>query len=177
MLRLMGEAGIDDADVLDIGGGVGAIQQALLAAGAARAISVDASSAYTRAAERYAQEEGFADQVVRIHGDFTVVAPRLETTDIVTLDRVLCCFDDMPALVSASASKAARFWGAVYPRDFWIARFGMALMRGVMSLLRNPMRFYVHRTEDVDVVLRQQGLEQRLRQYSGVWQVVIYERV
>ena len=43
--------GVQGSTVLDIGGGVGAIQYGLLDAGATHAVSVDASTAYSEAAK------------------------------------------------------------------------------------------------------------------------------
>jgi hypothetical protein len=170
------QMGVQGAQVMDIGGGVGAIQQKLFQAGAAHAISVDASTGYTHAAEQFAREEGYAERVTRIHGDFTKLAPTLERADFVTLDRVLCCFDDMPGLVSASAAKADRAWGAVYPRDFGILRGLMVVVRAVLALVRFPMRFYIHRSAEVAALLRDQGLIEQYHKNVGIWQVVVYER-
>ena len=50
LLDALRARGVEGAAVLDIGGGVGAIQHELLDAGAARATGVDASPAYLRAA-------------------------------------------------------------------------------------------------------------------------------
>jgi hypothetical protein len=94
----------------------------------------------------------------------------------VTLDRVICCFDDMPALVSLSAARAKRLYGLVFPRDtWWMHLFGQA--RTVMlALVRNPMRFYVHSASVVDAVVRAQGLERKSSHTASVWQVVLYVR-
>jgi hypothetical protein len=51
------------------------------------------------------------------YGDFVALAPALSAADVVTLDRVICCYDDMPALVGRSAALAERLYGVVYPRD------------------------------------------------------------
>ena len=53
---------------------------------------------------------------------------RLPAATIVTLDRVICCYPDMERLVRTSAEKARRLYGAVYPRERWWARVGVALM-------------------------------------------------
>jgi len=176
LVEMIGRYGVDGARVLDIGGGVGAIQKALFDAGAAEAISVDASMAYTEAARKLAEEEGYSDRVTRLHGDFSKIGPTLEQADIVTLDRVICCFDDMPALVSASAAKAGRVWGAVYPRDWWIAQKLAVVIRALQVLFRFPMRIYVHRSEDVDAILREHGLAEVVHRNMGFWQVVVYGR-
>lgn len=166
--------GVADAALIDIGGGVGAISHALVQAGVTQITSVDASTGYTAAARQLATEEGYADRMTQLHGDFTAIGPTLDSADIVTLDRVICCFHDMPALVGTSASKASRYWGAVFPRSFWWLQWMLKGIRGFLALVRFPMRFYAHRTEDVDAILRDQGLSERFRRNMGIWQIVIY---
>jgi magnesium-protoporphyrin O-methyltransferase len=167
---------VEGGALIDVGGGVGAIQQSLIAAGVTHVVSVDASLGYSEAARQLAEQEGYADRVTRIHGDFTRIAPTLDPADVVTLDRVICCFDDMPALVGASASRAAHYWGAVFPRSFWWLRGGAVIVRAILVLIRFPMHFFVHKTEDVDAVLREHGLSESFRRNMGIWQVVIYGR-
>ena len=65
------------ASVLDIGGGIGAIEFELLALGAARVISVDASSAYVETARREAVRRGLADRIEHRRGDFVELAPEV----------------------------------------------------------------------------------------------------
>src|SRR5215213_6050670 len=60
--------GIKGASVLDIGGGIGAIQLELLAAGAATAESVDASEAYVTVARAEAERRGVADRTAHHFG-------------------------------------------------------------------------------------------------------------
>src|SRR5215210_5561700 len=69
------EAGVNDATVLDIGGGIGAIQLELLAAGAASAQSVDASEAYVGVARAEAARRGFGDRTDHRLGSFESLAP------------------------------------------------------------------------------------------------------
>jgi magnesium-protoporphyrin O-methyltransferase len=178
--RLLAEAlqaqGVDNMLLLDIGGGVGAIAHALLQAGARQASDVDASTAYLAAAREEASRQGLEDRMSFQYGDFVALAPALSATDVVTLDRVICCYDDMPALVERSAALAEQFYGVVYPRDTWWFRlftWARSLMAGIRG---EPMRFFVHRTAAVDGIIRAQGLEQRFRQTSGPWQIVVYAR-
>ena len=53
------DAGVAGASLLDVGGGIGAVSDALLAAGAAHAVHVDASSSYIAAADELARERGY----------------------------------------------------------------------------------------------------------------------
>ena len=49
LLNLLKRAGVEKLTLLDIGGGIGAIQHELLRAGAGSAVQVDASTAYLEA--------------------------------------------------------------------------------------------------------------------------------
>ena len=169
-------AGVRDATVLDVGGGVGVIHHELLDAGAASAVHVDAASHYLDAARAEAERRGHADRVAFRYGDFVAVAPSLPAADVVTLDRVLCCYHDMGALVAASASHAARLYGLVYPRDHVLVRLGAPLINLVMRLRRSSFRVFVHPTPEVDRAVRDAGLAPRWRATTLFWQVVVYGR-
>jgi ubiquinone/menaquinone biosynthesis C-methylase UbiE len=63
--------GVEGATLLDIGGGIGAIQHELLDAGATRATNVDASAPYLDAAGEEAQRRGHDEHVTYLHGGRT----------------------------------------------------------------------------------------------------------
>ena len=177
LLEALRREGIERATVLDIGGGVGAIQQELLDAGAERATSVEASRAYLRAAKEEARRRGHADRISYETGDFVALADRVEPADVVTLDRVICCYPDMEALVGRSADRAQRLYGLVYPRDAWWIAVGLGTMNTFMRLARRTFRAHVHRTSSVDAVARTHGLTPKFARRAGpVWQVAVYVR-
>ena len=114
LLDALRAEGVDGATLLDIGGGVGVIPLELLSAGLRSATDVDASGEYIAVAHAEAQQRGYDGQITYHHiRQFRRAAPEIETADIVTLDRVICCYHDMPALVGASAAKAQRLYGLV----------------------------------------------------------------
>jgi SAM-dependent methyltransferase len=162
--------------VLDIGGGVGAIQYALLKAGAAHATDVEASTAYLATAREEAIRQGHAEQISYHHGNYVDLADTIPAADIVTLDRVICCYHDMPTLVERSSAKAGRLYGLVYPRDTWWVRAGVRAENALMSLQRSTFRAFVHASAAVDAIVRRNGLQQRFARNAGQWQVVVYER-
>src|SRR5205085_7538101 len=92
-------AGVANASLLDIGGGVGAIHHALLDVGASSAVQVDVSADYIDVSRDEAARRDHVDRVRFVHGDFVRVASGLPDADIVTLDRVICCYRGMEALV------------------------------------------------------------------------------
>ena len=162
--------------LLDIGGGVGGIQHALLDQGAVSATHVDASSAYLQAAQEEADLRQIHDRIMFLQGDFVDLAEKIPSADIVTLDRVVCCYDDMQSLVRLSAEKANKLFGLVFPRDLWLIRTFLPVTNFFLSLTGTPFRIFVHRTEQVDQIIREQGLEQDYYRKAGFWQILVYSR-
>jgi 2-polyprenyl-3-methyl-5-hydroxy-6-metoxy-1,4-benzoquinol methylase len=91
LLEAIRGEGIERASVLEIGGGIGAIHQELLNAGAGHATSVEASAAYLLVARDEAARPGTTDCVSYHGGDFVALADAIEPADVVTLERVICC--------------------------------------------------------------------------------------
>lgn len=169
--------GVAGGTLLDIGGGVGAVQHALLSAGATSAVGVDASRAYLDVAKAEATRQGHATRISYQYGNFVDLAEAITPADIVTLDRVICCYHDMPALVGHSAAKARRLYGLVYPRDNWLVRAGTRAANALLWLQRTPFRIFAHRRAAVDAVVRRHNLERIFSRNVGLWQVVVYARV
>ena len=119
LIEALGAEDLDGMTLLDIGGGVGAIQHELLQNGVSSVTHVDASRAYIQTAKEEAQRRGHEDRVSYHFGDFVDLAPQTEPADIVTLDSVICCYHDMEALVGLSSQRARKLYGYVYPRDAW----------------------------------------------------------
>lgn len=165
-----------DWTLLDVGGGVGAIQHELVEAGAARATQVDASRAYLEVAREEATRRGHADRVEQVHGDFVDVAAAVPEADVVTLDRVICCYPAMERLVEASAAKARHVYGLVFPRDRWPIRTVLGLENLGRRLRRSAFRTYVHPPAAVHDLLHRLGFEPATADRTFVWHVVTYVR-
>jgi hypothetical protein len=169
--------GIEGASLLDIGGGVGIVQLELLEAGVASAMDVDASGPYLEVAEAEAAERGFQDRTAYRHGDFCALADEVDAADVVTLDRVICCYPDVRSLVSSSARHARRLYALVYPVDRWWIRSMGWVMNFFTMLSRSDYRMHVHSEVLVDRLIREAGLEPRYRHAGMVWQTVVYARL
>lgn len=169
-------AGIDGDTLLDIGGGVGAIHHALLDAGATSAIHVDASPAYIDAAREESANRRHADRVRLVRGDFVELAPELPDADVVTLDRVICCYPDMESLVGSAADKARHLFGAVYPPNVWWMRLGVRVINLLMRVRRSPFRVFVHSPIAIEAVLRKHGLERVTLRRTIAWEISTFRR-
>jgi magnesium-protoporphyrin O-methyltransferase len=172
LLTALKQIGVKDLTLLDIGGGVGIIQHELLPAGVSTAVHIDASTAYLQAAQEEAKRRGHFERITYQHGNFVELAAGLEPADLGTLDRVICCSHDMPALVQAAAAKAAKYIGLVYPRDTWWLKAASRLPNFGLWLFRNPCRLFIHASEAVDAILRQHGFQRQLRKGTLLWQTM-----
>jgi len=173
-LILLGARG---RDLLDIGGGIGTIQMRLLAAGATTATSVEASTAYLEVARQEGGRLSLSDRITYHHGDFVALAGQIPDADIVTLDRVICCYPDVRSLVLLSSAKARKYYGLVYPRSNVWLRAAQSLLNLSYRLRKSPFRTFVHPTSVVEELLREGGFVQVYRSTTFIWQVLIYERV
>lgn len=176
LLDALKTQGVDGATILDVGAGIGVIHHELLDAGARSAIHVDATDANIDAAEHEAKQRDHLERVTFVRGDFVQLAHEIAEADVVTLDRVICCYDDMEQLVTTSATKARRFYGAVYPRERWVNKLWVALGNFGRRIVRNPFRTYVHSIAAIDDVLKGQGLQRRSVKDTFVWRVAVYAR-
>ncbi|MGD2216054.1 MAG: methyltransferase domain-containing protein [Gemmatimonadales bacterium] len=172
---LAGES-VEGATLLDIGGGVGVIEYELLNAGADRAMNVEAARGYIEAARDEAGRRGLADRVTIREGDFVEIADDVESADIVTLDRVICCYPDWEALVTRSLAKSRKIYGVVYPRSVWWTSIGHRLLNFSLWLTRNPFRVYAHPTVSVDAAIRKAGFVRLHYSTTMNWQIVVYRR-
>ncbi len=176
LIEAIKAAGVDGLTLLDIGGGVGAVQHELLEAGIDHATDVDASTAFISAARAEAQRRGHAERVSYQHGNFVDLAGDIAPADVVTLDRVICCYPDMEKMVGLSAAHARKLYGVVFPRDTWWIKIALALGNFFLRLRRNPFRGFIHSTEAVEAILSSSGLKRRFYRKTLIWQVAVYTR-
>ena len=87
-------ARLNTGSLLDVGAGIGALTFELLDRGFRSAVAVEASSAYLAAAAEEVTRRNRSQAVSLLHGDFVDLANQVPVTDVVTLDRVVCCYAD-----------------------------------------------------------------------------------
>ncbi len=170
------EAGIGGMTLLDIGGGVGVIRHELLNAGLSSAISVEGSLASLEAAKQEGERQGHKDQSGYLHGDFVDLANEIPPVNIVTLDKVICCYPDMQQLVQLSAERAGKIYGVVYPIDAWWMKVGVRLHNLVRKWQRNPFRAYIHPTRAIESLIQKSGLKPYFTKKSFPWYIAVYHR-
>ena len=176
ILEAVRSLGLKDAALLDVGGGIGTIHHELLKDVASAATHVDASSAYLKVATEEAKRLGHEAQVKFIHADFTDVAAELPKVDVVTLDRVVCCYPNMRGLLKAASSKSKKAIALTYPREEWNIKMVMGLMNLFQKIIRDPFRVFVHPVAEMEALLNREGMRRTLTRKLFVWEMSLYER-
>ena len=167
--------GVDGASVLEVGGGVGAIELELLTAGAARATNVELSPEYEEEARRLVLERGAAERVERRVADFVAAEREIPEADVVVMHRVVCCYPDPDALVGAAARRARRLLAMTFPRDTWWMRLGQRVMNVFLRRLYG-FEAYVHPRRTIVGAAERAGFS-RVHEHSAlIWQIVVLER-
>jgi hypothetical protein len=162
--------GVDGRTVLEVGGGVGAIQLELLRAGAAATVNAELSPAYEPYAAELANEAGLGGRSERRVLDFATQGDEIEAADVVVLHKVVCCYPDYETLVGAAASHAKHELALTFPRDVVWMRFGLAVMNLFQRIRRRSFRVYLHPPAAVLAVAREHGLEPASHHRGYVWE-------
>ena len=167
---------VDGASLLDIGGGIGAIPFELFQNGLDHAINVDASPAYQSVLKQEAKKRGLNDAMKYRFGDFTDLSDDIPSADIVTLDKVICCYPDWEKLLRMSLGKSNRIFALVFPRETFFTRLGLPLVNFWFKLRNSDFRTYLHSYEKVDAMIRDHGLNEFLHEKTILWRVLVYRK-
>ncbi len=167
--------GVEGASVLEVGGGVGTLQLELLRAGAGRAVSVELTPTYEDAAEALLRDHGLRHRVERRLADFVGAASDVEPADVVVLNRVVCCYPDMPRLTAAAADHTRRILVMSFPRRTWWTRAVLWVGNALLRVTRREFRVFIHPPASIRQVVENRGLRQSLDRRGLFWQVVAFE--
>jgi hypothetical protein len=168
--------GIEGSSVLEIGGGVGAVQAELLAAGAERGEVVELVAAYEPYARELAEERGFAKRTRFRVVDLLEEPAGVDPADVVVLNRVVCCTPDGVRLTAVAAQLARHALLLSYPRDVWWTRAGARLQNAAFWLLRRSFRVFVHRPAELTAAAARAGLETERSGASAIWEYAVLRR-
>ena len=176
IVELVRRRGIEGKTVLEVGGGIGAIQLELLRAGATRTVNAELSPAYEPFAAELLRANGLDKRVDRRILDFAEQAGELQPADVVVLHRVVCCYPDYETLVGAAADHARGQLLLTFPRDVWWMRLGLGTINRLQRLRRKAFRVYLHAPLAILDVASSHGLETATRERGRLWELVSFER-
>jgi len=166
--------GYEGASLLEVGCGVGYLHQTLLRHGAVRAVGVDLSTQMLEEARALARDQGLEDRLDYRLGDFVQLAGTLEPSDIVIMDKVICCYPDYEQLLSAASSRANRLVALTYPRVHWLTRLAMGSLNLILSLAGSDFRTYLHDPGAIGHYLASQGWKKAYETTTLMWLTQVY---
>ena len=174
LMAALEAVGFADRTVLEIGCGVGHFHQTMVERGAVSAVGVDLASRMIALARQWAQERGIGDRVRYVEGDFVACHPSIPVCDVTVLDKVICCYPAMEALVDTSLARTRRVYAYTIPRPRWWVRAAMALGRGLMAVLGSQFRSYVHDPAAVAARVTAAGFRLVQTSQTAVWMSCVY---
>ncbi len=176
MLAELRRLSLEGRQLLDVGGGIGVIISELADIRIASAAIVEASPAYLEVARREVGLKYGARPIQFVGGDFALIAGTLPDADVVTLDRVVCCYPDAEVLLVAAAARTRQVLAFTYPRDRWYVRTMFALGNFWLRLTGKKFRAFVHAPERMAATLEAAGLVRATRREMLVWRLDLYHR-
>ena len=168
--------GVEGRTVLEVGGGIGAVQIELLKAGAAHATSIELAPTYEEVAGELLREHGLEDRVDRRVLDFATGGEAVEPADIVIMNRVVCCYPDMPRLAGAGADHTRELMVLSFPRGSWWVRLALAFANLAFRLTRREFTIFVHPPAQILTTSESRGLRTVLVERGLLWTVAAMAR-
>lgn len=168
--------GIQSKSLLEIGSGVGGLYLMLLKRGAANAQGVEISEGMILAAKNLAEEMGLDARVRHHQGDFVSLNGEITATDIVILDKVLCCYPNHNELISKAAEKTTDIYAVSYPRNSLLNKLVFRSAAWLGELLHWSFHPYYHDTVDLDRAITKCGLSEAFADTTFTWQIKIFRR-
>jgi hypothetical protein len=175
MVEALTDRGVEGATVLEIGGGIGAIQIELLKRGAARTVNVELSSAYEVDAAELLRAAGLTERADRRVVDIALTPDVVDSADVVVLHRVVCCYPDYALLLAAAADHARQLLVFSYPPDNLISRLLIGMENLPRRIRRRQFRAYVHDPSRMLDVLADYGLRPSVL-HHGAWDIALAEK-
>ena len=178
LLAVLLAAGPAERTVLELGCGPGALLADLLIAGAGPATGIDLSAAAIEEARQRAAEAGVAERASFAVAD-GARAP-VTAHDWVILDKVMCCYPEVDALLANSIPAARRLYAFAVPASYgWrglIARIEEAVENATNALRGRPCPGYVHDVGVIEGRLEEAGFRPSHRGTSWTWHIAVFER-
>jgi magnesium-protoporphyrin O-methyltransferase len=174
--ELLKQQGIVGRTLLEVGGGIGAIQIELLRAGMTRAVNIELTPTYEAAAQGLLREAGLEDRVERRVTDFAEAAGEVEAADIVIMNRVICCYPDMPKLAGAAADHTREVLVVSFPKERWWTRALISVGDLALRVARQQFQVFLHSPDKIIATAERHGLKTASTQTSFFWEVASLRR-
>ena len=182
LLSALEETGLEGRSVLDVGCGTGDLALATLGHGARSVSGLDLGAGAIANARALADERGLGERAAFEVGDGSQAA--LPNSDVVVLNRVVCCYPSAEALLANTLGAAGSVFALTAPIDrglmglynrifFWLGNGWYALRAKKFR----GFRVFVHDLAAIEARIVAAGFLPQVRQHRRlVWDLRVYER-
>jgi magnesium-protoporphyrin O-methyltransferase len=182
LLDAITEAGIADRTVLDVGCGIGDLAIEAVARGATSGVGFDLSPKAIEQARELAQARGVSDRTTFHVGDGAKLD--LPATDVVVINRVVCCYLDTENLLERTLGAARSVFAITAPISTGaVGAYNRIWNRcwNVWYRLRRKkfagFRTFVHDLDGIDERIRAAGFHRVHHEHRRVvWDLAVYAR-
>ena len=175
ILQVLGDDGVAERSVLEVGGGIGGLQIELLEAGASHATNVEIIDSYEATARSLIAEHGLQARVERQIADYAQHPEHTPAADIVIMHRVVCCYPDPDTLTAAACARARDRVAITIPRDTPWVKLGFWGMNAWLRLRRIAFRGYVHPHARILEVANSHGFHATHDERGALWESLILQ--
>jgi SAM-dependent methyltransferase len=162
--------------VLEIGSGIGALHMTLLERGARSAVAVDLAEGMLEKARQLAKEKGLESRTRYILGDFVTLNGDISPADITVLDKVVCCYQNIGALMQKSLAGTKEIYALTFPRDTFPIRSLFLTQRFIANLFRLSFSPHWHDWEEMCRTIESSGFSEVYGNKTIAWTVKVYRR-
>jgi|SRR5690625_1560494 len=167
---------LDGTRVLEIGGGIGALQAQLLSSGAASGEVIELLDAYAPYAQELARSAGIEGRTsFRVH-DLLDSPEEVDPAHVVILNRVVCCSADGPELAAQAARLTDKALLLSFPRSNRFTRALAGMQHALFRLFRRHYRLFAWPEETLIAAARSAGLAPTASGGGLIWRYLLFER-
>jgi magnesium-protoporphyrin O-methyltransferase len=108
--------------------------------------------------------------------DVTEAAAEVGAADFVVMNRVVCCYPDMPRLTGLAADHARELLVLSFPRRSWWTRAMLGMGNAVLGAARRGFHVFIHPPGGILATAGEHGLTTIHNSRGFFWQVAALER-
>jgi len=164
------------ATILDIGCGIGALHLELLERGAVSAVAVDVSEGMIAEAKKAAHARGVEDRIRYINGDLADMQVAIDPADVTLMDKVVCCYEDLPRLLSKAMASTHTVLALTHPRNRAVVRWAFGLQKFLARVFHARFHALWHDWDQMREQILQGGFTQLYERSTLSWTALVFRR-
>ena len=108
--------------------------------------------------------------------DFAEATGEVPTADIVIMNRVICCYPDMPKLAGTAADHTREVLVVSFPKERWWTRVVISVADLALRAARQQFQVFLHPPDKIFATAERHGLKTVANQTSFFWEVASLRR-